>query len=190
MPKLEFLGGVLHRSLKLQIKTKAKKALHKPLADLSAVRYDPTDHYDSRTLDAHGRSSLPPCSSQPRISGRTSFGEPQPQVSFARLTVNMVLCGLGAGILSLPWTTAGAGILNAGFWNAAVLGLSYFTMMMMVRAAERHGCFDMEALLQKCDWLGVSGGKWRVGSRFVVLSRPAALCGRETVACLARGFNV
>ncbi|CAD7964518.1 unnamed protein product [Amoebophrya sp. A25] len=91
------------------------------------------------------------------------------QVSFGRLTVNMVLCGLGAGILSLPWTTAGAGLVNATVWNASILGLSYYTMMLMVNAAERHQVYEMEGLLERCDSFGgrrfsqlMTGARWRL----------------------------
>eukprot|EP00392_Amoebophrya_sp_AT5.2_P001312 g1314.t1 len=90
--------------------------------------------------------------------------------------MNMVLCGLGAGILSLPWTTAGAGLLNAAFWNFTILSLSYYTMMMMVRCGEKYQLFDMEALLNECDnfpiipvlRLKISGKAWKQSCAFAI----------------------
>ena len=75
----------------------------------------------------------------------------EPPVSLNRMTINLVLCGLGAGILSLPWTTAGAGVLNAGFWICTVLGISYKTMIVLVQAAEKEQLFDLETLAEKCE---------------------------------------
>mmetsp|Transcript_58954 Transcript_58954/g.172578 ORF Transcript_58954/g.172578 Transcript_58954/m.172578 type:complete len:494 (+) Transcript_58954:62-1543(+) len=65
------------------------------------------------------------------------------------LVVNLVLCGLGAGILSLPWTLAGAGILNGLCWTLLVLGICYFTIMLLVKAGEKEQCFSLEELLER-----------------------------------------
>lgn len=65
------------------------------------------------------------------------------------LVLNLVLCGLGAGILSLPWTVAGAGVLNSLVWTALVLWVCYFTIMLLVEAGEWQQCFSLEELLEK-----------------------------------------
>ena len=38
------------------------------------------------------------------------------RVGFWGFTVNLIQCGLGAGILSMPKNVAAAGIFNAAFW--------------------------------------------------------------------------
>lgn len=79
----------------------------------------------------------------------------QSRTSFFDVTVNLILAGLGAGILSLPWTLAGAGIINGVFWNFFVVALCYMTMMFVVVAAERAQVFCFEDLLE----VAVDGGR-------------------------------
>jgi len=65
------------------------------------------------------------------------------------LTLNLVLCGLGAGMLSMPWTQAGTGIINMMVWAFLVLLVTYFTIMLVVRAGEKAQCWTFEELIEK-----------------------------------------
>merc|ERR1719156_500262 len=61
--------------------------------------------------------------------------------------MNLVTGGLGAGILSLPWSTAGASVVPAVAVIAATLLVNAWTISVLVRAAERHQTFDLGGLL-------------------------------------------
>jgi amino acid permease len=63
------------------------------------------------------------------------------------ITANLVTGGLGAGILSLPWTAAGASILTAALITGFALALNAWTIMILVEAAEKYDVFDIGAVL-------------------------------------------
>lgn len=69
------------------------------------------------------------------------------RVTPGQLTLNLIAGGLGTGIFSLPWSTAGASIVSAIFIIAAVLIVSYFTLMIIVRAGEQYQSFDFGSLI-------------------------------------------
>jgi len=56
--------------------------------------------------------------------------------------------GLGAGILSLPWTSAGASIVPAAAITAVVLAVNAWTNLILVEAAEKLQVFDIGAILR------------------------------------------
>lgn len=69
------------------------------------------------------------------------------KASLFSISANLVMSGLGAGILSLPWAMAGASILPSVFTTLVVMALNAGTIMILVLAAERHQVFDLGALL-------------------------------------------
>ncbi|CAK0898825.1 unnamed protein product [Prorocentrum cordatum] len=69
------------------------------------------------------------------------------QASLAAITTNLITAGLGTGILSLPWATAGASLLPSMLMTAAVMALNGATVMIIIRAGERWKAFDLGALL-------------------------------------------
>jgi len=79
-----------------------------------------------------------------------------------QLTVNLIVGGLGAGIFSLPWSTAGASVIPAISMIAAVLVVTYFTLMIIIHAGEQHKAFDLGTLIA-C----LPGRMGRVGQLFV-----------------------
>eukprot|EP00927_Polykrikos_kofoidii_P018356 TRINITY_DN18499_c0_g1_i1.p1 TRINITY_DN18499_c0_g1~~TRINITY_DN18499_c0_g1_i1.p1 ORF type:complete len:435 (-),score=50.67 TRINITY_DN18499_c0_g1_i1:242-1546(-) len=91
------------------------------------------------------------------------------------LMVNLVLCGLGTGILSLPWTLAGTGIFNGLVWTAAVLWITYFTIMLLVEAGEREQCFTLEDLLERAVGRLYVGGKAEHMQRYWGLACTASI---------------
>lgn len=76
------------------------------------------------------------------------------------ITINLVTGGLGAGIFSLPWSTAGASVVPAVAIIAAVLLVNAFTVILLVHAAERTRTFDLGNLLGQLP--GVTGPIARV----------------------------
>ena len=70
------------------------------------------------------------------------------------------MTGLGVGVLALPWTVAGAGIVNGILWNTFQLGMFYWTSMRLIYAAEKEQVFTMEGLLERAN-LGKLGAVWR-----------------------------
>lgn len=73
--------------------------------------------------------------------------EQQPGVSGSKLCVNLITGGLGSGILSLPWSTAGATLVPALVIIALVLAANAWTIRILVSAAERYQTFDLGGLL-------------------------------------------
>lgn len=76
--------------------------------------------------------------------------EPAPNCSKASLfsiSANLVMSGLGAGILSLPWAMAGASIVLSVLTIIVVMALNAGTIMILVYAAEQNQVFDLGALL-------------------------------------------
>lgn len=71
------------------------------------------------------------------------------KASQLQLTANLITGGLGTGIFTLPWSTAGASITTALSIIAAVLLLNAWTVSILVRAAERHQTFDLGSLLRR-----------------------------------------
>lgn len=72
---------------------------------------------------------------------------PQGQASSLHLIANLITCGLGTGIFTLPWSTAGASVGPALIIIAAVLLLNAWTISILVEAGERHKTFDLGSLL-------------------------------------------
>jgi amino acid permease len=88
------------------------------------------------------------CSAQlAKESAKEPAQEPAKEGLDVGLMLNLVLCGLGAGMLSMPWTVAGAGIVNGMIWTFGVLALTYFTVMLLVKAGEKEQCFCFEELV-------------------------------------------
>eukprot|EP00927_Polykrikos_kofoidii_P020040 TRINITY_DN19441_c0_g1_i1.p1 TRINITY_DN19441_c0_g1~~TRINITY_DN19441_c0_g1_i1.p1 ORF type:complete len:444 (+),score=49.37 TRINITY_DN19441_c0_g1_i1:131-1462(+) len=74
----------------------------------------------------------------------------QPETATAtsgQLTLNLIIGGLGTGILSLPWSTAGASLIPAIVIMAMVLTLNAWTISIIVEAADRHQVFDLGGIL-------------------------------------------
>jgi len=70
-----------------------------------------------------------------------------PKTSFAAMTTNLITAGLGAGILSLPWSLAGASV-GVGVATIAVgLLVNGWTLMILVEAAEKTQRFELGALV-------------------------------------------
>lgn len=72
-----------------------------------------------------------------------------------QITINLVTGGLGAGIFSLPWSTAGASIIPAIAIIAVVLLVNAWTIVLIIHAAERTRTFDLGSLLSHLP--GMSG---------------------------------
>ncbi|CAE7849695.1 unnamed protein product, partial [Symbiodinium necroappetens] len=64
-----------------------------------------------------------------------------------QLTLNLVVCGLGTGIFTLPWSTAGASCTVGVLIVAGVLALNAWTIFILIEAAEVHQAFDIGSLL-------------------------------------------
>jgi hypothetical protein len=64
------------------------------------------------------------------------------------LTLNLIAVGLGTGLLSMPWGTAGASILVAIALNAVVLSLTAWTLRIIIEAGEKYQKFDLGSLLE------------------------------------------
>lgn len=72
-----------------------------------------------------------------------------PEVTQLELFVNLVVGGLGTGIFSLPWSTAGASVLPAVLIVGVVLLVNAWTVSILVQAADLHQTFDLGSLLGK-----------------------------------------
>lgn len=70
------------------------------------------------------------------------------KASSLSIIVNLVTGGLGAGVLSLPWTSAGASVLTAAAITGGVLLLNGWTILILVEAAEKYQVFDLGGLLR------------------------------------------
>lgn len=75
-------------------------------------------------------------------------------LSLSGLTVNLVMIGLGTGVLAQGWGIAGASVISGLFIVGFVLVLNYATIMILVYAAERHQQFDLSALMSKIPVVG------------------------------------
>lgn len=65
----------------------------------------------------------------------------------SELIVNLVTCGLGTGIFTLPWSTAGSSVVPAVAIIGFVLALNAWTISIIVEAGERHQVFNLGSLL-------------------------------------------
>jgi len=63
------------------------------------------------------------------------------------LMVNLITCGLGTGVFTLPWSTAGSSIVPAVAIIGFVLGLNAWTISIIVEAGERHQTFNLGSLM-------------------------------------------
>eukprot|EP00457_Paulinella_chromatophora_P007672 gb/GEZN01007696.1/.p1 GENE.gb/GEZN01007696.1/~~gb/GEZN01007696.1/.p1 ORF type:complete len:457 (-),score=48.87 gb/GEZN01007696.1/:110-1480(-) len=71
------------------------------------------------------------------------------QVTVKSMILNLVMIGLGTGILAQPWGLAGASLLTGLTINAAVLVLNAATIMIVVEACEKYKVFDLGRLLTR-----------------------------------------
>lgn len=78
---------------------------------------------------------------------QASFDSRRSKASLFSISANLVMSGLGAGILSLPWAMAGASIVPSVITIIVVMALNVVTIMILVYAAERHQAFDLGTLL-------------------------------------------
>lgn len=70
------------------------------------------------------------------------------------LAVNLVMIGLGTGVLAQAWGIAGASVIPGLLIVAFVLGINYWTIMILVYAAEKHQIFDLSVLMGKIPFIG------------------------------------
>lgn len=70
-------------------------------------------------------------------------------VKAPQMLLNLIVGGLGTGMLSLPWAMAGASILVGAVIIVLVIGVNLWTIMILVHASERYQVFDLGALLGK-----------------------------------------
>eukprot|EP00929_Paragymnodinium_shiwhaense_P013720 TRINITY_DN121568_c0_g1_i1.p1 TRINITY_DN121568_c0_g1~~TRINITY_DN121568_c0_g1_i1.p1 ORF type:complete len:474 (+),score=88.93 TRINITY_DN121568_c0_g1_i1:74-1495(+) len=68
-------------------------------------------------------------------------------VTQRQLAINLITGGLGTGMLSLPWSMAGAGIIPGVLMTFAVVGLNAWTITILVEAAEAYQVFDLGGVL-------------------------------------------
>lgn len=72
---------------------------------------------------------------------------PDGKATGPQLTLNLVVCGLGTGIFTLPWSTEGASCTVGVLIVAGVLALNAWTIFILIEAAEVHQAFDIGSLL-------------------------------------------
>lgn len=82
---------------------------------------------------------------QPAQARKLSTGK----ASSLQITFNLITAGLGTGVFTLPWSTAGASVFPALAIIALVLVINAFTIMILVEAAERHQTFDIGGLVAR-----------------------------------------
>merc|ERR1740121_407509 len=71
----------------------------------------------------------------------------QNKASGLQLSLNLITCGLGTGVFTLPWSTAGASALPGVAIIAGVLALNAWTISILVEAADRYSTYDLGRLL-------------------------------------------
>lgn len=84
-----------------------------------------------------------------RAEGRKLRPHVEGTARSATMVINIVTCGLGAGVFSLPWSTAGASVVTGVLIVSGVLLLNIFTITILVEAAERHQAFDVGSLVSR-----------------------------------------
>lgn len=67
--------------------------------------------------------------------------------SFFAITLNVITCGLGAGVLTMPWGMAGASILMWPVLVIAINAINFWTLMIIIEATEEWQAFDLGSLL-------------------------------------------
>merc|ERR1719223_1431087 len=72
---------------------------------------------------------------------------PQGNATTTELVVNLITCGLGTGVFTLPWSTAGSSVVPAVAIIGFVLGLNAWTISIIVEAGERHQTFNLGSLM-------------------------------------------
>ncbi|CAK9007392.1 Sodium-coupled neutral amino acid transporter 2 (Amino acid transporter A2) (Solute carrier family 38 member 2) (System A amino acid transporter 2) (System A transporter 1) (System N amino acid transporter 2) [Durusdinium trenchii] len=70
-------------------------------------------------------------------------------VKAPEMLLNLIVGGLGTGMLSLPWAMAGASIVVGSLIIVLVVAVNLWTIMILVYAADRYGVYDLGALLGK-----------------------------------------
>lgn len=65
----------------------------------------------------------------------------------SELVVNLITCGLGTGVFTLPWSTAGSSVIPGIAIIGFVLALNAWTISIIVEAGERHKTFDLGSLI-------------------------------------------
>lgn len=78
----------------------------------------------------------------------------QPKASSRAITINLITGGLGSAIFSLPWSVAGSSVLPSVVIIAAVLLLNFWTIAIVVRAAERYNVFDLGGVIRHLPYGG------------------------------------
>jgi len=79
------------------------------------------------------------------LQGKAS--QQQGSATSTELVVNLITCGLGTGVFTLPWSTAGSSVLPAVAIIGFVLGLNAWTISIIVEAGERHQTFNLGSLM-------------------------------------------
>jgi len=73
----------------------------------------------------------------------------QPRVKGSEMVMNLIVGGLGTGMLSLPWAMAGASVSVGVAIIVLVVAVNIWTIMILVVGAERYQVYDLGALLGK-----------------------------------------
>jgi len=92
----------------------------------------------------------------------------------SELMVNLITCGLGTGVFTLPWSTAGSSIVPAVAIIGFVLALNAWTISIIVEAGERHQTFNLGSLIGRIP--GALGRVSEAGVNFFI--------GMSTYLCL------
>eukprot|EP00928_Gymnodinium_smaydae_P012149 TRINITY_DN14417_c0_g2_i1.p1 TRINITY_DN14417_c0_g2~~TRINITY_DN14417_c0_g2_i1.p1 ORF type:complete len:422 (-),score=64.07 TRINITY_DN14417_c0_g2_i1:251-1516(-) len=65
------------------------------------------------------------------------------------ITLNVITCGIGAGVLTMPWGMAGASIITFSLLVVFINAINFWTLLILIEASERLQVFDLGALLRK-----------------------------------------
>ncbi|CAK0866415.1 unnamed protein product [Prorocentrum cordatum] len=135
---------------------------------------------------------------------KAALQKTEQKVSAPQMVLNLVAGGLGSGIFSLPWSTAGASLIPSVAIVAGVLLVNGWTIMILVEAAERKNTFDLGGLLAHlpgaagpvmqwlCNGLVWLSGYMSLVSYFIIIAdsilpfaaSASVLQNRGTVVCL------
>jgi len=85
------------------------------------------------------------CETIKLLGGKTL--QKQGTATSTELVVNLITCGLGTGVFTLPWSTAGSSVVVSVTIIGFVLALNAWTISIIVEAGERHQTFDLGSLL-------------------------------------------
>lgn len=88
------------------------------------------------------------------------------------LTVNLVMIGLGTGVLTQAWGLAGASVIPGLITLAFVLLVNYVTIMILIHAAEKTQIFDLSILMGKIPVFGRSAELFCYGMTVMSLGFP------------------